>query len=258
MTTENDDQLTELFTIAAADLYPPITEMLEYGMTRGAAVRRRRTALGLAGGAGALAVIVAVTVSLVHPGLPAPAPAAAPANQASAVAAGPDGGAATSAVYYQLLTSLLPDGTVFAAAGGTGSGAAADYNDGSGEGEVQVTTQLFSDDHLTGSSGIPTTSESCTGWSQGTNLGPRPADAPAPGCTDTVTPAGITEITMVTGTDPNGVYFNEIEYFRQDGVEVTATAGNGVTEVDGASRLTRDAPVLSIAQLTAIAANPRW
>lgn len=257
MTTENEDRFADMFAAAAADLYPPITEMLEYSMARGAKVRRRRTVFSLAGGTGALAAIVAVTLTVAHPGTGSStgAPADGPAVSAGAVL--PGGGPSTDA-YYQVLSSLLPPGNVVEAVGGPDMGVAVDYDDGHGVAGVEVQIQLYSEDHVSADNQSPRTSQSCAGWAQGTDYGTRPADAPAPGCDDVVLPDGTTKITMVTGTDANGVYYNEVEYFRTDGVEVVASAGNGVLEVDGATRTTRDLPVLSVAQLTAIASDRRW
>ena len=253
MAVDNEDQLADMFTAAAADLCPPITEMLEYSLVAGARRRRRRKAGVLVSGTGALAAAVAVALVLSRPGIGAVHIPAAGGPEPSA-ADSANGGPTSAANDFRILSSLLTGGSVAQAQGGPVPGAdiTVDYDDGHGAADVEVVHRLYS-------TGVPEASsaESCAGWAAGFDAGHRPVGAPPSGCAVATLPGGTKQIEIVTSVDHNGIYDEELELFRIDGVEVVVTEANGVVG-GGTSVATRDVPPLSFAQLTTIAADSRW
>jgi len=157
----------------------------------------------------------------------------------------PASGATYGGSGLQLLESLLPtNGRVTKAPGITDATAEIWYDDGHGVVDMAVTTSH-------------TGMKTCAGWLGGTNEGPRqPGDLP-PSCTFKTLPGGATETDVVTGVDGSGFYDIEVTLVRADGVIVEMNVDNGT--VQGATvDVTRTVPPLTMAQVEAIVADPRW
>ena len=171
-------------------------------------------------------------------------------SSSAAVSNSSESSDATSGTDYDLLRSLLPNGSDLQPMpydwGGTVPGAAdAVYNDGHGAAQLSVSTSSRP-------SGV-----TCANWLGGVDEGTRPAGATPVSCAEVTLPDGDHRLTVVTGVDGSGFYDYEVTLTRTDGTIVIAVVGNGVPE--GATvDVTRAVPPLTLAQLQAIAADPAW
>ena len=274
-------QLPQLFERAAARLEPPVEEIVEASTVLGRRRRRRRSAGAACAAVGVLGLTAGVVLGVQRLGIggapgggavaaagPARGPSRTPATRPGTARPPTTGGAAASALSVsgsavsatstapqtaeQLLSRLLSGYGLHAVGPQADPIGVADlvYDDGSGRSELIVSVLRYTA-QLAGFQAY-----TCANFISA-DAGARPAAAPKPSCTKAKATGGLTEYLIVTADDKSGFYDYEVNLFTSNGLVVALDAGNGVPH--GATvEVTRDLPPLTLAQMSAVVADPGW
>ncbi|TCC54916.1 hypothetical protein E0H73_37585 [Kribbella pittospori] len=241
--TPLNDNLPDLMNRATENLEPNATDLVERGIRRGQVLRRRRTALAGAGGAFAVLATVGIVVAGTQAlgGRPSGQPpfAAAPTPAPTATSSGttPSAGqqdVATKKGILVTLQSLLPPGTRVSKPTSFGDdfiGASVRADDGKGASYVEVLIKT----EKTPISCPPEHPENCTTRPDGTLV--------------------IASTYAGTGL-PSEPRSNYVTIAHPDGRTISLGSANATAYKKAVP--TRAKPLLSTAQLIAMADSPKW
>jgi hypothetical protein len=284
---DTENQLSTLFEQAAAQIEPPVEDIIRISMLLGRRRRARRTAWAVAAAIGAVGLTAGAVVSVPRLGIGSEPAGNAAAAQPSAdrsvrvltPSATPSAGVpSSSSLAGTSATAVAPPSTgiVRSTPGSSTQSAAAlltqlvsgyglhvvsqsstpigvadfVYDDGHGQSEVIASVETYSA-QLKSENAF-----TCANFDS-TDAKQRPAAAPAPSCTKVTAAGGHAEYVVVTADDGSGFYDYQVNLFPSDNVVVSLDAGNGVPQ--GATvDVTRTVPPLSLAEMEAIVADPAW
>ena len=279
-----EDDFAGLFERAVQDLDPAVHSIVAGAEQRGRRLRARRRARMALGSALVIAAVAAVVLAAGVPqARPAAGPVAAgaagtgasgkpgaspgsgskhpPATKppggsypAGSIPKLAPGGAMPLVQMLRTMRRLLPAGSAvshvqplaYSPADSTGDTLEADYNDGKGAVDVQITVDpsIMFDAPLACPKPL---------WP---NEGPRPAGALPVSCAMRTLPDGSIERDAVYNADSYGFYAYSIYDMRPDGVTVDIEVGNGI--LHGLPQVDRARPPGSMPEWEAIAENPAW
>jgi hypothetical protein len=254
MTVET--RLRDAMADAVAPATPDTDHLVAVARRRGLGIRRRRQALGSVGIAAALTLAVAVpTAMLGNSGGQAPV-AVGPGTSSGTVsttATDPLSGRATAAALLHAVGQEAP-GTATGFHGSAVDGAYADAYaffrftpDGSttaGEVAVNVQPNFLGDDPLPGDA---------------KRVREGPCESYMTRCTSTRLADGSRLITYDDRSSyGSGGIRRVASLYRPDGVRIVVSASNGYDVTERDEQVTRDQPVLTTAQLVAVATQPWW
>jgi len=269
---EIEHQLSELFEAASSRLVPPVEEILETSTALGRRLRRRRTAVTATAALGVVGIACGVAFGVNHLGIDTHARVTAAEPQAtdraasasalpstpsrtSASAAGTVVGAAPNRspqAGVPLLEQLLAAYPGRVDPVGSASIGVADVVYDDGHGAVEIIASVQNDTATMRSEGAFTCDDFI-----GIDEGRRPADAPAPSCTQKIVSGGRPETVIVTANDGAGFYDYEVSLFATDNLVISLTVGNGVPQGSTVD-VTRTVPPLTLAEIEGIVADPGW
>jgi hypothetical protein len=231
-----NDTLPDLMRRATENLEPESTDLVERGMSRGIVLRRRRTALLSVSGATAVLATAGIVITGTQVlGGNAPAPASGPTTAAATdtEAVKPVTQKETLATLLKLLPTTLEvkSSTVWGDPGFNGASVVVD----DGQGAAKISLAVSSND--------------------GTCVDPQPGTC-RPRADGSLLTTRIEEPTYSKDNNPGGVLMNSVQVTRSPVRGISLLAFNAPEE-KGVEH-TRAKPVLTIAQLTAIADSKLW